>query len=143
MSKPIKRHLKVGGAPEDDEGTLIVRMHPDDLPKGIKWNRYIYLSVKDSKIACRVRNNELAEVPHPRVHQININKKLRNVLKIKSGTVYDFYVSKASVWKAPSYVMKFHPNSTARRNMLLRIIGAIAAIMIVIGGVLYYFLGYQ
>ena len=143
MSKPIKRHLKVGGAPEDDEDTLIIRMHPDDLPKGIKWNRYIHLDVKDSKIACRVRNNELAEVPHPRVHQININKKLRNVLKIKSGTVYDFYVSKASFWKAPAYVMKYHPDMTAKRNMLLKIIGTVAAILIVIGGVLYYFLGYQ
>jgi hypothetical protein len=141
MSKPIKRHLKVGGAPEDDEGTLIIRMHPDDLPKGIKWNRYIYLTVKDSKIACRVRNNELAEVPHPRVHQININKNLRNALKIKLGTVYDFYVSKASFWKAPSYIMRYHPDRTARRNTLLLILGAVAAVLIIIGGVLYYFLG--
>jgi len=143
MSRPIKRHLKVGGAPGDDEGRLVVRMHPDDLPKGIKWNRYIHLSARNAKITCRVRNNELAEVPHPRVHQININRNLRDLLRIKSGTVYDFYLGKAPFWKAPAYVMRYHPDGTARLNMLLRILGAIAVVLAVIGGVLYYFLGYQ
>lgn len=143
MSQPIKRHLKVGGAPEDDEGSLIVRMHPDDLPKGIKWNRYIHLSARNAKITCRVRNNERAEIPHPRVHQININRNLRDLLRVKSGTVYDFYLSKASFWKAPSYVMLYHPNGIARRNMLLRILAATVVVLAVIGGVLYYFLGYQ
>ena len=143
MSRPIKRHLKVGGSPQDDEGMLVVRMHPDDLPKGIKWNNYIHLSAKSSKISCRVRNNEMAEVPHPRVHQININRKLRDRLGIKSGTVYDFWVSKAPFWKAPSYVLRYHPNGAARRNMFLRILGAIAVVLAVIGGVSYYFLEYQ
>jgi len=95
MARPIKRHLKVGGAPEDDEGMLVVRMHPEDLPRGIKWNRYIHLSAKNAKITCRVRNNERAEVPHPRIHQININKKLRERLGIRSGTVYDSFLCSA------------------------------------------------
>lgn len=143
MAGLIKRHLKVGGAPEDDEGMLVVRMHPEDLPKGIKWNRYIHLSAKNAKISCRVRNNERAEVPHPRIHQININKKLRERLGIRSGTVYDFYVSKAPFWKAPSYVLRYHPSKTARRIMLLNILMATAVVLSVIGGVLYYFLWYQ
>jgi hypothetical protein len=143
MAKPIKRHLKVGTAPEDDEDTLIVRMHPDDLPKGIKWNRYIHLHVRDGKISCKVRNNELAEIPHPRIHQININRALRNVLGIKSGTIYDFYVSKALILKAPYYVLKYHPYRAARRNMLLKIFGVIITVCIVIGAILYYFLGYN
>jgi len=143
MARPIKRHLKVGGAPQDDEGMLVVRMHPEDLPKGIKWNRYIHLSAKSAKITCKVRNNERAEVPHPRVHQININRKLRDRLRIKSGTVYNFYVSKAPFWKAPSYVMRYHPSRTAKQIMLLKILGATAVVLAVIGGVLYYFLWYQ
>ena len=143
MARPIKRHLKVGGAPEDDEGILVVRMHPEDLPKGIKWNRYIHLSARDAKITCRVRNNELAEVPHPRVHQININRNLRDLLRVKSGTVYDFYVSKAPFWKAPSYVILYHPSGRARRKMLLKILGAIALALAVAGGAVYYFLWYQ
>ncbi len=143
MSRPIKRHLKVGGAPEDDEGSLVVRMHPDDLPKGIKWNRYIHLSARDAKITCRVRNNELAEVPHPRVHQININRNLRDLLRVKSGSVYDFYLRKAPFWKAPSYVMLYHPSGIVRRNMVLRLLAATVVVLAVIGGVLYYFLGYQ
>ena len=135
--------MKVGTAPEDDEGTLIIRMHPDDLPKGIKWNKYIHLHVKDTTISCRVRNNAVVEVPHPRVHQININRDLRNTLGIKSGQVYDFYISKASRLKAPYYVIRYHPNRIARRNMIFKILGTIGAIIIVIGGTLYYFLGYQ
>ncbi len=143
MSQPIKRHLKVGNAPQDDEGILLIRMHPDDLPKGIKWNSYIHLLVKDAKITCRVRNNELAEVPHPRIHQININRNLRDVLRIKSGKIYDFYITKASAWKAPSYVIRYHPNRTARRYTLFKVLGAIGTILIAVGGALYYFLGYQ
>ena len=142
MSQPIKRHLRVGGAPEDDEGQLIVRMHPDDMPKGIRFNNYIHLSTKDARITCKVRNNELAEIPRPRVHQININRKLRERLRIKTGAVYNFYVSKALSWKTPSYVMRYHPNATARRNMRLKTFGAIAGITAIICWALYYVLWY-
>ena len=143
MSQPIKRHLRVGGAPEYDEGKLVVRMHKDDLPKGIKWDSYIHLKAKDIKVTCKVRNNELAEVSHPRVHQININRDLRLLLKIKTNAVYDFYVTKASSWKAPSYVMQYHPKATARRNMRLKVFGTIAVVIAAaIAGALYYFLWY-
>ena len=143
MSKPIKRHLRVGGAPEDDESELVVRMHQDDLPKGIRWNSYIHLRAKATTITCRVRNNDLAEIPHPRVHQVNINRSLRGLLGIKSGAVYDFYVTKAPFWKAPSYVMQYHPSSTARRNMLLTVIGAIVGVLAVVGLLLYFLVWYQ
>jgi hypothetical protein len=138
MTQTIKRHLKVGNAPEYDEGRLLIRMHRDDLPKGIKWNRYISLTVKNSTITCKVRNNELTEVPHPRVHQININKSLREVLRIRTNTVYDFYVSKAARWKGPFYVLKHHPSPAARRNTLLKLLGVAAFIIAVIGVALYY-----
>jgi hypothetical protein len=141
MAKPIKRHLKVGYAPADDEGALIIRMHPEDLPKGMKWTKYIHLLVNDERLTCRVRNNELVEVPQPRVHQININNRLRELLGIKSGTVYDFYVTKASSLKAPYYVLRYHPDRVARRNMVFKVCGAVTAICAIIGGTSYYFVG--
>lgn len=141
MAHRIKRHLKVGNGPADDEGSLMVRMHPEDLPRGIKWNSYIHVLVKDIKLTCRVRNNELVEVPQPRVHQININNELRDFLGLKSGTVYDFYVTKAPSWVAPLYVLRYHPDQTARRNMLLKIFGAAIVIIAIAGGLSYYFSG--
>ena len=117
MSKPVKRHLKVGNSPEGDEGVLVIRMHPDDIPRGVKWNNYIHLLVRDARVTCRVRNNEVTEVPQPRTHQININKDLREALGLQSGKVYDFYLKKAPFWKAPSYVVRYHPNRSARRWM--------------------------
>jgi hypothetical protein len=143
MAHTIKRHLKVGNAPVDDEDVLMVRMHPEDLPRGIKWNKYIHLLVKHEKLTCRVRNNEMAEIPHPRVHQININNKLRELLGIRTGTVYDFYVTNASSWKAPYYVLRYHPDSTARRNTLLKILGAVTVILAIVVGISYYLLGNQ
>ncbi len=140
MSKLMKRHLKVGNSPEGDEGTLVIRMHPEDMPKGIRWNSYIHLLVRDGKITCRVRNNEMAEVPHPRIHQININKDLREVLGLQSGKVYDFYVRKASFWKAPAYVIRYHPSRSARRWMLARALAVLAAGIAVASGLLYYFI---
>ncbi len=136
----VKRHLKVGNSPEGDEGALVVRMHPDDLPKGMKWNSYVHLLVEDAKITCRVRNNELVEVPQPRIHQININKDLRDTLGIRSGKVYDFYVTKASLCKAPSYVIRYHPSRAARRYMLARVLGVLGATAVIIGGLLYFLL---
>lgn len=141
MAHRIKRHLKVGNGPADDEGSLMVRMHPEDLPRGIRWNRYIHILVKDIKLTCRVRNNELVEVPQPRLHQININNGLRDYLGLKSGTVYDFYITKASRWMAPLYVLRYHPNQTARRNMLLIILGAIIFIIAIAAGLSFYFSG--
>ena len=143
MSKPVKRHLKVGTAPESDEDELLIRMHADDLPKGIKWNKYIHVFVQDSKISCRVRTNQVAEVQEPRIHQININRALREYLSIKSNKVYDFYLGKASRLKIPYYVLKYHPDRNKKRNMLLKMIGTSIFILAIIGGVLYYFLGYQ
>ena len=141
MAHRIKRHLKVGNGPADDEGCLMVRMHPEDLPRGIKWNSYIHILVKDIKLTCKVRNNEMVEVPQPRLHQININNGLRDFLRLKSGTVYDFYVTRASRWMAPLYVLRYHPDQTARRNMLLKILGAAIVIIAVAGGLSYYFSG--
>ncbi|MDY6892788.1 MAG: hypothetical protein SVO26_03610 [Chloroflexota bacterium] len=143
MPQPIKRHLRVGGAPEYDEGELVIRMHKDDLPKGIQWDDYIHLNVRDIKLTCKVRTNELAEVPQPRVHQVNINRALRQFLKIKTNSVYDFYVTKACSWKSPSYVMQYHPKATARRNMRLKVFGIIAVIIAAAAGVAsFYFLWY-
>jgi len=142
MSQPIKRHLRVGGAPQDDESKLLVRMHPDDVPKGMKFNRYIHLSTGNARITCMVRNNELAEIPHPRVHHININRKLRENLHIKSGAVYNFYVSKAPSWKAPLYIIRYHPRGSARRNMSFKLFGAFAFVIAIIGTALYYSLWY-
>jgi len=139
MAKPIKRHLRIGNAPAQDEGKLLVRMHRDDLPKGTKWNRYIHLTTKNTRITCKVRNNELVEVPHPRVHQLNINKHLRQILGIKTGSVYDFYVSKASFLRAPSYVLRFHPNKTVRQNMFTKIVLALVLILAMLGAAIYYF----
>jgi len=141
MSKPIKRHLKVGRAPEYDNDILIVRMHGDDLPKGIKWNSYIHLAANDTKISCKVRTNQMAEIPEPRIHQININRKLRDDLGIKSGRLYDFYVRKAPFWKAPYYIIKCHPNRNDRRNMILKLCGVVIVALAVIGGASYYFSG--
>ena len=142
MSQPIKRHLKVGAAPEYDEGKLIVRMHRDDLPGGIRWNRYVNLTVKNSTVTCKVRNNELTEVPHPRAHQINVNRSLRELLSIRTNTVYDFYVTKAPRWRGPLYVVKYHPSPAARRKTLLGLIGIAVLMAAVVGGVVYYFVQY-
>lgn len=142
MSQVFKRYLKVGGAPKADENELIVRIHPDDKPKGINWGDYIHLSTNRARITCKLRSNELREVEHPRIHQININRGLRNILGIRTGTVYNFYISKASSWKAPSYIMHYHPKSTVRRNMRLKIYGAIAGIIVIIGVYLYALIWY-
>jgi hypothetical protein len=132
----VKRHLTVGNSPESDEGALMVRMHQDDLPKGTKWNNYVLLLVGDARIACRVRNNELVEVPHPRTHQININKDLRDVLQLKPGKVYDFYLKKASRWRAPLYVIRYHPSRKARRYMIAKVLATLVAAAGILGGVL-------
>ena len=141
MARRIKRHLKVGSGPTDDQESLIVRMHPEDMPTGINWNSYIHILVKDVKLTCRVRNNELVEVAQPRIHQININNELRDFLGLKSGTVYDFYITKALSWLAPLYVLRYHPNQTARRNMLLQLIGVAIIVVAVAGGLAYYLTG--
>ena len=139
MPKPIKRHLKVGRAPEYDNDILIVRMHAEDLPKGIKWNNYIHLAANDSTVTSRVRTNQMAEISEPRIHQININRTLRDNLGIRSGRLYDFYVRKAAFWKAPYYVIKYHPNRVVRRNTILKLCAAAIVALAVIGGVSYYF----
>lgn len=115
-------------------------MHRDDLPGGIKWNRFIRLSTGKSKITCKVRNNELAEVPRPRVHQININKSLRELLGVKAGDFYDFYVSKAPSWGAPIYDLRFNPDRTKRRKALVTTLVIAVAVLGAAGGALYYFL---
>jgi len=139
MAKPVKRHLKVGTSPEGDESELVIRMHPDDMPKGIRWNNYIHLLVRDARITCRVRNNEVTEVPQPRVHQININKDLREALGLQAGKVYDFYVRKASFWKAPAYVVRYHPSRSARRWTLAKALAALAAGIVICSGLIYFF----
>ena len=100
------------------------------------------LTVKNSTITCKVRNNELTEVPHPRAHQINVNRSLRELLSIRTNTVYDFYVTKAPRWRGPLYVFKYHPSPAARRRTLLGLIGVAVLIAAVIGGAVYYFVQY-
>ncbi|UCC59536.1 MAG: hypothetical protein JSV02_07205 [Dehalococcoidia bacterium] len=141
MAHRIKKHLKVGNGPAVDEGSLTIRMHPEDLPRGIKWGRYIHLRVKNAKLTCKVRNNEMVEVPQPRLHQININNELMDFLGLKSGTIYDFYITKALSWMAPLYVLRYHPNQTTRRKMLLKIFGVVTVITAIAVGLAYYFSG--
>lgn len=141
MARFVKRHLKVGNSPEWDEGALMVRLHPDDLPKGIKWNSYVHLRIRGAKTTCRVRDNDMAEVPHPRVHQININRDLRDAMGLKVGKVYDCYLKKAPRWKAPLYVMRYHPMRSARRRMLARVLGALATTAVAVGLLLYFLTG--
>ena len=137
MSPIVKRYLSVRGAPEVDENELLVRMHPDDKPKGINWGNYIHLSTKRARVTCKLRSNEILELEHPRIHQLNINIHLRSILGIRAGTVSDFYISKASSWKAPSYIMQYHPNDVIRAHMRLKIYGAVAGIIVIIGVTLY------
>ncbi len=139
MSKPIKRHLRIGNAPAQDEEKLLVRMHREDLPKGTKWNSYIHLSTKNQTITCKVRNNDLAEVPHPRIHQLNINRHLRKMLEVKTGIVYDFYLKRAPFWRAPFYALRFHPQKTARQNAFTILMVAFVLMLAIIGVAVYFF----
>ena len=139
MSRTIKRHLKVGDVPEFDEDFLIVRMHSEDMPKGIKWNNYIHLSTNNAKIACKVRTSDMAEISHPRIHKISINRKLRETLGIKSGLTYDFYIQKALFLKAPYFIIKYHPDRAAKRRTIIKLaVASVLVIAAIIGLSLYF-----
>lgn len=139
MARPVKRHLKIGATPHLDENELFVRMHDDDIPKGVVWGRYIHVSTNNKRISCRVLSNAMAEIKAPRAHQISINKHLRDILEVKQGTNANFYVSKASRLKVPYYKIRYHPDAVVRRRVLLKTFGIIVLVLIVITIVSLYF----
>ena len=71
-----------------------------------------------------------------------MNKNLRALLGIRSGAVYDFYVRKAPYWKAPSYILKYHPSSSARRITVLEMLGAVSVIVAIVGVLVYFLIWY-
>ena len=140
MARPVKRHLKIGATPHLDEEELIVRMHENDIPAGIRWGNYIRLSANKKHVACKLQSNAMAEIKAPRVHQISINKHLKNKLGVKPGATVDFYISKASFLKAPYYTMRYHPSSGARKRAFWKTFGTFTAVAIVVTLVVLYFL---
>ncbi len=114
-------------------------MHEDDIPKGIKWGRYIHLSTNDNRVTCKVLSNAMAEIKPPRAHQISINKHLKDILGVKQGTTGNFYISKASFWKRSLYIIRYHPDAAVRRRAFWKTSGVFAAVIIVITLAALYF----
>lgn len=139
MARPVKRHLMIGAVPYLDETELLVRMHEEDVPRGVKWGRYIHMSANDSHITAKVFSNAMAEIEKPRMHQISLNKHLRDRLEVKPGTTVDFYLSKASRLKAPYYLIRYHPVPALRRRVLLKTLGWATILVAIVAVVALYF----
>jgi len=140
MARPVKRHLMIGAVPELDETGLLVRMHEEDVPRGVKWGNYIHLSANNSHVTARVFSNAMAEIEKPRTHQISLNKHLKDRLGVQPGMTVDFYLSKASRLKAPYYLVRYHPMPARRRRVLLKTLGWAAVLAAIAAVVALYFL---
>ena len=140
MKQQVKRHLKIGATPHLDEEWLIIRMHEINLPQGLNFGDYIRVTINNKCVVGRLSSNAMAEIKHPREHQISLNKHLRQILGIKPGITGDFYVSKATSLKAPFYTIRYHPSSTARKKALWQTIGVISTLITVILLLVLYFL---
>lgn len=139
MARPVKRHLKVGATPHLDEERLFIRMHEDDVPEGIKWGNYVRVSTNEACVAGKILSNAMAEIKQPRIHQISLNRHLKEILGVKPGATADFYISKAAFWKAPYYTIRYHPSSAVRKRTLWRTFGVITAVVAVIVVAVLYF----
>ncbi len=139
MGKPVKRHLTIGATPHLDEDWLIIRMHESDLPQGIKFGNYLRVTLGNKTVVGKLRNNAMAEIKEPRVHQISLNKRLKQILAVKAGVTGDFYLSKATSLKVPYYTLRYHPSSSARKRVIWRTLGVVALfVTIVTLAILYY-----
>lgn len=140
MRKPVKRHLVVGATPHLDEDWLIIRMHENDLPQGLKFGKYIRVKLGNKTVVAKLRSNAMAEIKEPRVHQISLNKRLKQILAVKTGVTGDFYLSKATSLKAPYYTVRYHPSSSARKRVIWRTLGIVVLFIAIITLAILYFL---
>ncbi len=108
MSRTSELFLRVREADEADYGQSIIRIHKANKPQDIRWGDYINISLdRKNWITCKLK--PAGDIG---IGKIYIGIHLRGILNkdtvgiqiARVGVPCNFYVRKASSWKALFYI---------------------------------------
>jgi len=125
MPQPSQQFLRVRDAPVDDYDKLIVRLHKAAKPDTLEWGDYMHISA-DAKhwVTAKLQPSGEAGLgkiyisPHIRILLNSISVGI-SPLRLEEGS--HIYIKRASGWKEPFYIMRYHPDDSLRVKMRLKI----------------------
>ena len=108
MSRIFELYLRVREADEADFEQPIVRIHQDNKPQGIRWDDNINISLdRKNWITCKLKPADYigSGKMYIGIHLRGLlNKDTSGIQIAKIGEPCNFYMRKASYWKALLYV---------------------------------------
>lgn len=108
MSPTSELYLRVREADEADYGRSIIRLHKTEKPKGVRWGDNINISLdKKSWVNCKLEpagDIGIGKI-YISIHLRGlINKDTHGIPIAKVGVPCNFYIKKASPWRALLYM---------------------------------------
>jgi hypothetical protein len=130
-------YLRVHDADSDDYDRLVVRLHEDDKPEGIKWGQYIDISLDEKHwVTAKLEPSGLTGMGKIYIHHL-LRGTLNRITARKStgmvGTLCYFYIRKAPSWKEPFYIINYHPNTSVRTRTRLKLYWGLVKTAVVLG----------
>jgi hypothetical protein len=101
-------YLRVREADEADHGQSVIRIHKTDKPKGLGWGDKVNISLdKKNWVNCKLEpagDIGIGKI-YISIHLRGlINKDTHGIPIAKVGVPCDFYIKKASLWRALLYM---------------------------------------
>jgi hypothetical protein len=132
MPRSFLVSLRLVDAYAGDYARLVVRIHNDDKPKGIRWYRYISIAL-DGKYWITSKVEPSGATGKVKIY---VNPHLRGLLNntavdgpiAQLGMPCSLYIRKTPAWKEALYIMRHHPDDTLRAKTLLEVCLAVIAV---------------
>ena len=108
MSQIYELYLRVGEADEADYGRPVIRIHKTDQPEGLRWGDKVNISLdKKNWVTCKLEpagDIGIGKI-YISIHLRGlVNKDTHGIPIAKVGVPCNFYIRKASPWRALLYM---------------------------------------
>jgi len=141
MPQPSQQFLRVRDAPVDDYDKLIVRLHKAAKPDNLEWGDYMHISA-DAKHWVTVKLQPSGKAGSGKIYisphiRILLNSISIGILPLRLEEGSHIYIKRASRWKEPLYIIRYHPDDSLRVKMRLRVCAAMVVITAFIFAIAY------